>query len=211
MKVCQRCGGSNPPQARFCSACGVSLYTEADGAERKQVTVLFSDLSGFTTLSEKLDPEEARDVMANIFASAAEIVGRYDGQIEKFIGDAIMAVFGVTEAHEDDPSRAVRAALELHQVVAEQAPALEHRIGISVAMHSGINTGVVVTGELHFDRGTAGPLGDTINTAARLMSLAGPGEIYIGPETRRAVATRLAVEDFRTSTETASRPSSRSK
>jgi class 3 adenylate cyclase len=158
--------------------------------------VLFSDLSGFTTLSEKLDPEEARDVMARIFASAAETVGRYQGQVEKFIGDAIMAIFGATEAHEDDPSRAIRAALEIHQAVAEQAPELERRIGIHVAMHSGINTGVVVTGELQFDRGTAGPVGDTINTAARLMSLAGPGEVYIGPETLRAVATAFEVEDL---------------
>lgn len=193
---CQQCGGSNPPQARFCSACGRPLQSQAEEAERKQVTVLFSDLSGYSTLSERLDPEEAREVMAKIFARAAEIVGRYDGQIEKFIGDAIMAVFGAAEAHEDDPSRAIRAALDLHQFVADQAPDLERRIGMDVAMHSGVNTGVVVTGELHFDRGTAGPMGDTINTAARLMGLASPGEIYIGPETRRAIQTMFEVEDL---------------
>jgi len=196
MTDCEQCGGSNPPQARFCSACGHPLLSQSDDAERKQVTVLFSDVSGYTSLSEKLDPEDAREVMAGIFAGAADIVDRYDGQVEKFIGDAIMAVFGVTEAHEDDPARAVRAALEVHQLVAEHAPDLERRIGATIAMHSGINTGEVVTGDLYFDRGTAGPLGDTINVAARLMDLAGPGEIYIGAETRRAVEATFDVEDL---------------
>lgn len=193
---CRQCGASNPSEARFCNACGSRLQSEAEGAERKQVTVLFSDLSGYTTLSEKLDPEEAREVMTAIFARAADIVGRYGGQIEKFIGDAIMAIFGVTEAHEDDPARAVRAALELHEAVAAKAPALQRQLGAKLVMHSGVNTGVVVTGELRFDHGTAGPLGDTINTAARLMDLAPPGEIYVGPETRRSVETVFDVDDL---------------
>lgn len=193
---CGQCGASNPAEARYCNACGSPLQSEVDGAERKQVTVLFSDLSGYTSLSEKLDPEEAREVMAAIFAKAAEIVRRYDGQIEKFIGDAIVAIFGVAEAHEDDPARAVRAALELHEAVAAKAPVLEGQAGARLAMHSGINTGVVVTGELHFDHGTAGPLGDTINTAARLMELAPAGEIYVGPETRRSIDTAFEVDDL---------------
>ncbi len=193
---CRQCGESNPPRARFCSACGNALQQQAGDAERKQVTVLFSDLSGYTTLSEKLDPEEAREIIAAIFARAAEIVSRYGGQIEKFVGDAIMAIFGVAEAHEDDPARAIRAALELHEAVTARAPDLKRKVGVMLAMHSGINTGVVVTGELRFDHGTAGPLGDTINTAARLMELAPAGEIFIGPETRRSVEAVFDVDDI---------------
>lgn len=161
--------------------------------ERKQVSVLFSDLTGFTALSEKLDPEETRQIMAGVFSRAADIVARYEGRIEKFIGDALMALFGVPAAHEDDPVRALRAALELHAAVTELAPGIEARSGVAVALHSGINTGVVVTGELRFGQGTAGPLGDTINLAARLMAAAPRGEIWVGAETRRLAD---AVFDF---------------
>ena len=127
MRQCSACGGQNAPEARFCNQCAAPLHGAASAAsaldaERKQVTVLFSDLSGYTALSEKLDPEETREIMGRIFGHAADIVGRYGGQIEKFIGDAIMAIFGVPAAHEDDPVRAVRAALELYEVVAELSP-----------------------------------------------------------------------------------------
>jgi class 3 adenylate cyclase len=198
---CDRCGTPHPPGARFCSQCGAPLTRDTEGAlaadaERKQVTVLFSDLTGYTTLSERLDPEETREIMTRIFARAAEVVGRYDGRIEKFIGDAIMAIFGVPQAHEDDPVRAVRAALELHEAVEQLRPDVERRAGAAIALHSGVNTGLVVTGELRFDRGTAGPLGDTINVAARLMALAGTGEIWIGPETRHLVAGMFDLEEL---------------
>jgi class 3 adenylate cyclase/tetratricopeptide (TPR) repeat protein len=168
----------------------------APDAERKQVTVLFSDLVGFTALSERLDPEETRQIMGRVFARAAEIVGSFDGRIEKFIGDAIMAIFGVPSAHEDDPVRAVRAAQQLHEAVAELSAELEKRIGGPLALHSGVNTGLVVTGELQFDRGTAGPVGDTINLAARLMDAAGKDEIFVGPETARLVARAFDLEDL---------------
>jgi class 3 adenylate cyclase/tetratricopeptide (TPR) repeat protein len=193
---CTQCGGENPPEARFCSACGSELPEYAADPERKQVTALFSDLSGYTALSERLDPEETREIMSAIFADAAEVVGAYGGRIEKFIGDAIMVIFGVPESHEDDPGRAVRAALELHKSVAARAPELRRKVGVDVALHSGINTGVVVTGELHVDGGTAGPLGDTINTAARLMEMAGPGEILVGPETRRAIEAAFELDEI---------------
>lgn len=198
---CVRCGAANAAGARFCSQCGVPLTGAPgagapSGAERKQVTVLFSDLTGYTTLSERLDPEETREIMGRIFARAADVVGRYGGRIEKFIGDAIMAIFGVPQAHEDDPVRAVRAALELHEAVEVLRPEVERRTGAPIALHSGINTGLVVTGELRFDRGTAGPLGDTINVAARLMALAGSGEIWIGPETRHLVAGVFDLEEL---------------
>ena len=198
---CASCGAGNAPGARFCNQCGAALVSAggvgtALEAERKQVTVLFSDLTGYTTLSERLDPEETREIMGRIFSRAAEVVGRYGGRIEKFIGDAIMAIFGVPQAHEDDPVRAIRAALELHEAVEGLRPEVQRRAGAAIALHSGINTGLVVTGELRFDRGTAGPLGDTINVAARLMAMAGTGEIWIGPETRQLVGGAFDLDDL---------------
>ncbi|MBI1814211.1 MAG: AAA family ATPase [Deltaproteobacteria bacterium] len=202
---CEACGADNGVEARFCSRCGANLGATpgatpaaraAADAERKQVTVLFSDLSGYTALSERLDPEEIREIMAGIFSQAAEIIGRYDGHIDKFIGDAVMALFGVPVAHEDDPVRAVRAALELHEVVRAMSPAVEARSGTAIALHSGINTGLVLTGELQFGQGTAGPLGDTINLASRLMNAAPSGEIWVGPETRRLVARACELEEL---------------
>ena len=206
MEHCAACGADNGVEARFCNRCGATLGATpgappaaarpAADAERKQVTVLFADLTGYTALSERLDPEETRQIMAGVFARAAEIIGHYDGHIDKFIGDAVMALFGVPAAHEDDPIRAVRVALELREVVRAMSPAVEARTGAPIALHSGINTGLVLTGELQFGRGTAGPLGDTINLAARLMSDAPSGEIWVGPETRRLVARAFELEDL---------------
>lgn len=197
---CPSCGTANAAMARFCNQCAKRLAAAQPsapaGAERKQVTVLFSDLTGFTALTEKLDPEETRQIMARIFSAAAEIVGRYEGRIEKFVGDAIMAIFGVPLAHEDDPQRAVRAALELHDAVARLSPEIQARTGSGVGLHSGVNTGVVVTGELKIDHGTAGPLGDTINVAARLMNAAPSGEVWVGPETRRLIARDFDLIDL---------------
>jgi class 3 adenylate cyclase/tetratricopeptide (TPR) repeat protein len=195
---CTACGHVNPDAARFCNDCGASLagVAPAEAAERKQVSVLFSDLTGFTALSERLDPEETREIMGRVFERAAAVVARYEGRLEKFIGDAIMAIFGVPAAHEDDPVRAVRAALELHEAVAELSSELEARLGAPIALHSGINTGLVVTGELRFDHGTAGPLGETINLAARLMNEAPSGEIWVGPETRELVRDAFELEEL---------------
>ena len=197
---CPTCGAGNSKAARFCNQCSKPLVAAQPstpaGAERKQVTVLFADLTGFTSLTEKIDPEETRQIMGRIFESAAEIVARFEGRIEKFVGDAIMAIFGVPQAHEDDPQRAVRAAMELHEAVARLSPAIQARTGVAIALHSGVNTGVVVTGEQQFDHGTAGPLGDTINTAARLMNAAPSGEIWVGPETRRLIERTFELEDL---------------
>lgn len=197
---CQSCGFANEEYVIACRLCNAPLVgaaaVDAAFAERKQVSVLFSDMSGFTALSERLDPEDMRAIMASVFASAAKIVASYDGRIEKFIGDAIMAIFGVPTAHEDDPVRAVRAALELHAAVAALSPQVQARTGTPIALHSGINTGLVVTGELRFGHGTAGPLGDTINLAARLMNAAPTGEIWVGPETRRMVEQAFDLDDL---------------
>ena len=118
-------------------------------SERKHITVLFSDLTGYTAMSEKLDPEEVKEITSRIFGEISKIVANYDGFIEKYAGDAVMAIFGVPQAHEDDPIRAVKAAREIHQAVDAISPEVEKRIGQSISMHTGINTGLVVTGEIN--------------------------------------------------------------
>src|SRR5204863_5061994 len=189
--------------ARFCSQCAAPL--DAPGAvtpavaareERRQITVLFSDASGYTQMAEDLDPEVVRDVMGLVYAKADAIVEKYGGRIDKLMGDAVLAVFGDPVAHEDDAVRAVRAALELHTGVESMRPMLEARGGgQSFAMHSGINSGVVVTGDLAGDR-ASGPLGDMVNVASRLQSIAGSGEILIGPETAAMVKGRFDLTDL---------------
>jgi len=189
--LCAECGKTNKHGSRFCNACGHRFEdVPARGkpispteSERKYVTVLFSDMSGYTAMTEKLDPEEVKEIMGNVFGKIATVVARYDGFIEKFIGDAVMALFGVPRSHEDDPVRAIRAAREIHDVVASVGPQYAQRIGKPLTMHTGICTGLVVTGEVDVDKGTHGVLGDTINTAARLMGLAKPGEIVTNPDT----------------------------
>jgi class 3 adenylate cyclase len=153
-------------------------------------------LSGFTALNEKLDPEDVRDIVNKIWDRAGEIVARYDGRINKLLGDAVMAVFGDPIAHEDDPRRAVRAALELHAAVAALNRDVEPRIGAPIGMHTGVNTGVVLTSETVLDGKQTGPLGDTINVAARLQAIAETGQILVGPETRHAIEDTFNLEDL---------------
>jgi class 3 adenylate cyclase len=126
------------------------------GKSRKHVTVLFSDLSGYTAMSEKLDPEEVKEIMSRIFGEIAQVVTKYEGFVEKFVGNAVMALFGVPKAHEDDPVRAIRAAQEIHAVVEPMSPEMQETIGHSLSMHSGVNTGLVVNGEVNLEKGTHG-------------------------------------------------------
>jgi class 3 adenylate cyclase/tetratricopeptide (TPR) repeat protein len=189
--VCSECGTENLPSEKFCGACGQKLEKEeAPGrkepsleGERKQVTVLFSDLSGYTAMSERLDPEEVKEIMSQVFGEITSIVKKYDGSIQKFIGDAVVAFFGIPKAHEDDAIRAIRAAREIHSFVEAMSPRVEQRVGRSLSMHSGINTGLVVTGQVDQDGGTTGVLGDTINLASRLSGLAKASEILVGSVT----------------------------
>ena len=153
--------------------------------ERKHVTVLFSDLSGYTAMTEQLDPEEVKEIMDKIFGKIAKAVAKYEGIIEKFVGDAVMALFGVPYSHEDDPIRAIKVAREIHDIVKGLSPSLEKRIGRSLSLHTGINTGLVVTGELNLEKGTHGVLGDTINIASRISGLAKTDEIMVGADTYR--------------------------
>lgn len=192
---CPQCGKVFPISAKFCDECGHRLQqltraeerapkAEAEG-ERKYVTVLFSDLSGYTAMSEKLDPEEVKEITSRLFGDISKIIHTYEGFVEKYIGDAVMALFGVPKAHEDDPIRAIRAAREIHELVNSISPDVEKRVGRPISMHTGINTGLVVTGEVNMEKGTHGVAGDTINLASRLSSMAEKGEILVDSETYR--------------------------
>jgi class 3 adenylate cyclase/tetratricopeptide (TPR) repeat protein len=182
-----------PPEDSFCGECGRSLSAPSSAAplepapspdsERKHITVLFSDLSGYTAMSEKLDPEEVKEITSHIFGEVAKIVDRYEGFVEKYIGDAVVALFGVPKAHEDDHLRAIRAAREIHEIVTAIDLPHEEKIGRPLTFHSGITTGLVVTGEINLEKGTHGVAGDTINLASRLSGIAPPGEILVGEST----------------------------
>jgi len=202
---CPQCAKALSISAKFCDQCGQRLSdvrqpeTRGKGVEgeRKQVTVLFSDLSGYTVMAEKLDPEEVKEIISGIFGEIAQLIKRYEGFIERFIGDAVMAIFGVPRAHEDDPVRAIRAAIEIHKLVENLGPTLKARTGLSLSMHSGINTGLVVTGEVNLDQGTHGLTGDAINTASRLQGLARAGEILVGYETYRQAEGFFKFEEWK--------------
>jgi class 3 adenylate cyclase/tetratricopeptide (TPR) repeat protein len=189
--ACSGCGTVYEMGSKFCDECGYSLEQEShikkneltSDVERKHVTVLFSDLSGYTAMSEKLDPEEIKDITGRLFDDVSKIVSKYGGFIEKYAGDAVMALFGANQSHEDDPVRAVKAAHEIHGFVESMSPQYEDKIGQPLQMHSGINTGLVVTGELNLEKGIHGVAGDTINVAARMSSAANAGEILIDHET----------------------------
>ena len=154
--------------------------------ERKQVTVLFSDLSGFTALSERLDPEEVRAFQDDLFAEMARVVYQYEGFVEKFVGDAVMCFFGAPVAHEDDPARALRAALTMRERMAGINRRWERRLGQPLTLHVGVNTGTVVAGSMGSDLSrTYAVTGDTVNTAARLQSAAEAGQILVSRATQR--------------------------
>jgi class 3 adenylate cyclase/tetratricopeptide (TPR) repeat protein len=176
--VCTRCGAENRDGARFCDACGSPLAVVAPTREvRKTVTVLFCDVTGSTALGESTDPEALRASLARYFERMKGIVESHGGSVEKFIGDAVMAVFGVPVAHEDDALRACRAAIEMRDAFPE----------LGLAGRIGVNTGEVVTGT---EERLA--TGDAVNVAARLEQAAGPGEVLVGEATLRLV--RGAVE-----------------
>jgi class 3 adenylate cyclase/tetratricopeptide (TPR) repeat protein len=187
MAACAICGTDLPRGARFCPNCG-SAVAEAQrgGRERKLVTVLFADVTGSTTLGERLDPERMRDVMDAFFAAMRAEIEAEGGTVEKFIGDAVMAAFGVPYAHEDDPARALRAALHMLQrlEVVNQDLAKDHDVTLEVRI--GVNTGeVLATTEPR--PGESMVTGDAVNTASRLEAAAAPGQVIASERTVRAV------------------------
>jgi class 3 adenylate cyclase/tetratricopeptide (TPR) repeat protein len=191
--TCPTCGAANRPAARFCGECATVLAvpptkpdpnTPAPVAERRLVTVLFADLVGFTPFAEERDAEEVRETLARYFELAAEVIGRYGGSVEKFIGDAVMALWGAPTAHEDDAERAVRAGLELVDVV--------RALGAGIGARAG-----VLTGEAAVTVGAAGQgmvAGDLVNTASRLQTVASPATVLVGEATMRAASRSIAFE-----------------
>ncbi|MDQ3315044.1 MAG: adenylate/guanylate cyclase domain-containing protein [Verrucomicrobiota bacterium] len=164
--------------------------------ERKLVTVLFVDISGFTALSEKLDPEEVRALINTCFESLVPIVQKYGGTVDKFIGDEIMALFGAPVAHEDDPERALRTALEMMEAIA----AFNSVHGTTLNLHMGVNSGPVITGEVGSKRRRDySVMGDAVNLAARLEGASTDGEIFVGPNTHRQTMDCLSSKDCRRS------------
>jgi class 3 adenylate cyclase/tetratricopeptide (TPR) repeat protein len=188
MAACARCGTENPGEARFCSACGASLVAE-ESEVRKTVTVVFNDLSGSTALGERLDAESVRRLLGRYFEEARATLERYGGTVEKFVGDAVMAVFGIPQAHEDDALRACRATVELRERLADLNDDLARDHGIRLATRTGVNTGEIVAGA-----GETLVTGDAVNVAARLEQAAVPGEILIGARTHELVAAAVETE-----------------
>ena len=193
MPTCPNCGEETPEQARFCPVCGVA-QTEVPGPQglRKVVTIVFCDLCDSTKLGERLDPETLRQVIARYFEAMSEALNRHQGAIEKFIGDAVMAVFGTPTVREDDALRAVRAAAEMRSTLAELNDDLEQRWGVRLQARTGVNTGEVITGDP--SRGEGFVSGDAVNVAARLEQTAPPDEILIGEHTLDLVRDSVVVE-----------------
>jgi class 3 adenylate cyclase/tetratricopeptide (TPR) repeat protein len=191
--VCGLCGRENDVDARFCSACGAPLGAGSPDAEtRKVVTVVFTDVVGSTALGERLDPESLRRVMWRYFDAMQSTLERYGGTVEKFIGDAIVAVFGVPAVHEDDALRAVRAAFEMREALERVNETLAREYSVRIATRTGVNTGEVIVGDTATDQKLA--TGDAVNIAARLEQAAGPGELLIGHATYRLVQDAVVVE-----------------
>jgi class 3 adenylate cyclase/tetratricopeptide (TPR) repeat protein len=191
--ICATCGHDNAPDARFCSDCGVPIGDDHPSREvRKVVTVVFTDLVDSTGLGERLDPESLRRVMSRYFDAMQAILERHGGTVEKFIGDAIMAVFGIPAVHEDDALRAVRAAVDMADELVRLNEELGRDYGVRLEIRAGINTGEVVAGETSARQKLA--TGDAVNVAARLEQVAGPGTILLGDETYRLARDSVLAE-----------------
>jgi class 3 adenylate cyclase len=179
---CSACGSAVPEGARFCPACGRPLAADtAGGEERKLATVLFADMAGSTELAMRLDAEHLRALLADVYGELSQAAAAFGGTVEKFIGDAVMAVFGVPQAHEDDPERAVRAAMTM----ISRSASVGRRHGVECVLRVGIYTGVVVAGTSPSRDFLV--TGEVVNLAARLQQAAEPGEVLIGEPTFRAL------------------------
>jgi class 3 adenylate cyclase/tetratricopeptide (TPR) repeat protein len=193
VKICSNCGEENPDRFRLCGFCGHPFAAaEAPQEVRKTVTVVFSDLVGSTSLGESMDSETLREILQRYFEAMQAVLERHGGAVEKFIGDAIMAVFGLPRLREDDALRAVTAAIEMQAALEALNEELERGWGVRLANRTGVNTGEVVAGDV-----TAGQrlvTGDTVNVAARLEQSAGAQEVLLGELTYRLVRDFVEVE-----------------
>ncbi len=176
-------------EARFCASCGQVLVTRPD--ERRQATVLFADLVGFTTFSESADPEHVKQIVDTCFESLGREVRAYGGQVDKIVGDALVALFGAPVAHEDDAERAVRCALQMQQTLAEQ----RERYELQIEMRIGVNTGEVLVGAMRAG-GDYTAMGDVVNIASRLQEAAEPGRVVVGPTTYAATEHAVRYESL---------------
>jgi class 3 adenylate cyclase/tetratricopeptide (TPR) repeat protein len=188
--TCTNCGRESPEDFAFCPTCSAPLAPSGHQEVRKTVTVVFCDVTGSTAMGERLDPESLRRVMSRYFAEMRAALERHGGTVEKFIGDAVMAVFGVPTIHEDDALRAVRAAAEMREALQVLNKELERDHDVSLAARIGVNTGEVVAG----DEGDTLVTGDAVNVAARLEQAAEPGTVLIGEETLRLVRDAVVAE-----------------
>jgi class 3 adenylate cyclase len=199
VRRCATCGEALRSGDRFCASCGAPAeeaqqssapaHHPVTHAERRVSSVLFGDLVGFTTLAETRDPEEVREFLSGYFDRCREVVARYGGTIEKFIGDAVMAVWGVPVAHEDDAERAVRAGLDLVDAVAEYG----ERLGAEgMAMRVGVVTGEVAVTLGATNQGMVA--GDSVNTAARVQGKAEPGSVWVDDQTRALTSAAIDYE-----------------
>ena len=217
--TCAACGAANPPENRFCEECGTALGTPAPApeastlpdhlaekiraggpaleGERKHVTVLFADVMGSMDLSEQVDAEQWRAIMERFFAILSEGVHRFEGTVDKFTGDGIMALFGAPIAHEDHALRAGYAALHLHRTLADYAAELRRDRGLSFSTRIGLNSGEVIVGEIGDDlklEYTA--IGHTVGLAQRMEALAEPGSTYLTQATAQLMTGYLVTEDL---------------
>jgi class 3 adenylate cyclase/tetratricopeptide (TPR) repeat protein len=193
VKRCSSCGEENADRARFCHSCATPFGETAPTADvRKVVTIVFADVTGSTALGERFDPEALRRVMSRYFDRMAAVIEAHGGTVEKFIGDAVMAVFGVPRLHEDDAIRAVRAAAGMRDALAELNEELLRDHGVGLEARIGVNTGEVVAGDP--SAGQRLVTGDAVNVAARLEQAASPDEVLLGDSTYRLVRDAVEAE-----------------
>jgi class 3 adenylate cyclase/tetratricopeptide (TPR) repeat protein len=205
--LCPGCAAENPSGAKFCIECGESLAAEAGAAaavapspaapgeappeERRQATVVFADLSGYTAAAERMDPEAVKALVDRTLRRLGDEIERFGGTIDKFIGDNVMGVFGAPVAHEDDPERAVRAGLAMQEAMAEANRQSREKFGAGFSLRVGINSGEVMAGAVG-DRYTV--MGDPVNVAARLQAAGRPDSVTVGEATYRATRDAVSYE-----------------
>ncbi|HEX7000661.1 MAG TPA: adenylate/guanylate cyclase domain-containing protein, partial [Trueperaceae bacterium] len=189
--TCTTCGNDNPEGNRFCGMCGSPLARQLTGRERRKVSVLFVDLVAFSSMTRGLDPEEVRDLADSVLTAVAGVVEDFDGYVDSFRGDGLIALFGAPHSHPDDPQRAVLAAAKALEVIRETG----RQRGRSLSGRAGVNTGIVIAGAIGSGKvRNYTVMGSAVNLASRLEEAAGPDEVWVGPETYEATRHRLFYE-----------------